>query len=349
MKVEIFSLQSKEKWEKVLTTFPDERTDIYYTPEYYQTWLEHEDGEAFCFFFEEDEYRLLYPFFRKEIFEFELNETYYDIFNAYGYGGVLSNSNSIPEVILKSFNEEFNKWCRENNIVAEFIRENPLFNSFIREAKYDKVRRNVYIKLNESEYILPSRTARQNVNKAIKSGLKPVIDKELKSMPDFIRLYTKTAMRLGMDKYYHFGELYFNNIKNYLGKDTTLINIEFDNKIIASTIFFKYQKTGNCHLAASDFDYKQFRMNDLMFNTAIDFANQLGCNTLCIGGGTSTDPRDSLFKFKEKFGNLPLDVYVGKKVINEEIYEELVKKWEEKNFEIKDDYKNYFLKYRIRK
>ncbi len=349
MKVEIFTLHSREKWEKVLAEFPGESTDIYYTPGYYQTWIEHEEAEAFCFFFEQDEYRLLYPFFRKEITEFELDKPSYDIFNAYGYGGVLSNVDAIPSEIKESFNNEFTKWCLENNVIAEFIRENPLFNSFIREAKYDKVRSNVYIKFNGPEYVLPGRTARQNVNKAIKSGLMPDIDTSLDTLSDFIKLYSKTAKRLEMNKYYQFEDLYFENIRKYIGKDTTLINVKFKNKIIASTLFFKYSKTGNCHLAASDFDFKQYRMNDLMFNTAIEYANQLGCNTLCIGGGTSTDPQDSLFRFKEKFGNLPLDVYVGKKVINSEIYDNLVKRWEEQNFEIKNNYKNYFLKYRIKK
>ena len=53
--------------------------------------------------------------------------------------------------------------------------------------------------------------------------------------------------------------------------------------------------------------------NDLLYKAAIERAKELDMKFVSIGGGTTTDLNDGLFRFKSKYGNIVKDVFIGKK------------------------------------
>ena len=123
---EIFCLTDSDKWNKYLKMLPREMQDIYFTPEYYSLYENNNDGKAFCFFYNEGDNIALYPFLKNSIRDlgFDLDKEYYDIQGAYGYNGVLTNNTS--QTFLHSFFDCVNEFCKQNNIIAEFLRINPI-------------------------------------------------------------------------------------------------------------------------------------------------------------------------------------------------------------------------------
>ena len=71
----------------------------------------------------------------------------------------------------------------------------------------------------------------------------------------------------------------------------------------------------------------------------------LNLSNFFLGGGNSKSKNDNLYKFKEKMANMKHQYYIGKKIHNHDIYEFIIKKWENKFPNLKKMYKNHLLKY----
>ena len=148
MDVEVYTLNDIQKWHALLKEIPEMYQDIYFLPQYYQTWEQHEQAIPYCLVYKKQGIIIAYSFFKKIINEFNLSADYFDIFSAYGYGGIISNVEFVPKDIIAEFNATFMEWCTSNNIIAELIRCHPLLpkeTNHLRPAQYVEVRTNVYI------------------------------------------------------------------------------------------------------------------------------------------------------------------------------------------------------------
>lgn len=333
-----------EDWVLALENFPLENRDINYLPNWYRTWIDHEKAEAKCIYAIVDGYHLLYPFFLKRINNYELDREYFDIQSAYGYGGVIASSLDIPDSTAKKFNKLVDEWLTENNVIAEFIRVHPLLNHFKRDADYCLVRRNVYVETNDL-YRIPDKQARQNIAKSKLLNVTAVYDKDMEHMDEFMRLYSTTAERLNMHHYYRFGPEYFESVKNELREYASLIHVVWNDVIIASGLYFNYNGRANLHLAGSLYEYQHLRPNDMLYDATINYSIKTGATILNLGGGTTSSPDDSLFRFKSKYSNQHKDVLIGKKIINQNVYSKIIGTWEQKHPQLQERYNNYFLKY----
>ncbi|HLO90440.1 MAG TPA: GNAT family N-acetyltransferase [Lentimicrobium sp.] len=343
MEFNIYNVESTG-WKAAFDLIPNELKDLNFTPEWYQTWINHEAAEPICIHFEEDGFHFLYPFFRRRIKNYNLSKEYFDIQSAYGYGGVIVSHSIIPPALGHVFNKLTSSWLHDNNIVAEFIREHPLLTSFRRKAEYNTVRKNVYIETSAS-YKIPDKCARQNIAKALSHNATILYDEECNYLPEFIKLYQMTARRLGMHPYYNFSDDYFYKVKNLLGNHCCLIHIIKDDVIIASAMYLIYNDRANLHLTASRVEYQIIRSNDLLYYAAIEYSKKRGVKTLNVGGGLTADANDSLFRFKLKYASYQKDVMVGKNILNPAVYENLTKAWESRYPGLVKKYDNYLLKY----
>jgi serine/alanine adding enzyme len=347
MDFRIFSVADSNSWNEILDEYPEERQFLYFKPEYLQSWMVYEQAIPYCAYAKANGTSLIYPFLKKQINNAELGGDYYDIFTAYGYGGVMTNSNAyLSPVLVEQFNENFNHWCERENVVTEFIREMPFTNFRIRNADYQIVRKNACI-ICKGAYHLDCKKTRRNIRIATEKGLFAELDDDLESLGHFQELYTEMAVNHCFEPFYFFDDCYFQNILKYLKSYTRIINIKRDNDILASMLVFQYAKKASMHLACSKPDPDKCFPNDFLFYSSICELIKHGVTYICLGGGTTANKNDSLFRFKHKFSNLSLDVYIGKKVINTEVYHELIRQWEIKNPSLKEKYRNYFQKYRL--
>lgn len=94
MNTKILTLDDSLEWSRLLSQFPSERKDVYFTPEYYFLYEAYGDGVATCFVFEKEGEIALYPFLINPIttLGYKLDKEYYDIQGAYGYNGIITSS-----------------------------------------------------------------------------------------------------------------------------------------------------------------------------------------------------------------------------------------------------------------
>lgn len=349
---DLLSLTNACKWSEYLKRFSLDQRDIYFMPEYYSIYETIGEGLAQCFVYEEDNNVVLYPFLKNSVnkLSYSLDNQYYDIQGVYGYNGILTNNNSQP--FLNSFFDCFDNYCKQNNIIAEFSRINPLLqNPLLNRINYDLIhdRDNINVNLlnenvfdTEYEY-----STRKNVRKAIKSGLtfNAVLGDEISDLMlvSFSQIYTHTMKRNNVDEYYYFDKNYFTDISTRLGKKSLFVFVLLDKQIISCELVLLGSKIAYSFLGGTLSDYYQYRPNDFLKHETISLLKEKGFDNFLLGGGS-----EGVFKYKKSFskdGVIPF--YIGKKIHNIPIYNMVVKQWESKYPEKIEKHKNILLKYRF--
>lgn len=353
MNYRIYDLLQKKEWKKYLELLPISQQDIYFTPEYYELYERKGDGKAQCFVFEDSGDIAVYPFLENSINElgYKFNDEYYDIQGAYGYNGVAASSYNI-RFRIKFFNA-FNKYCKNNNIIAEFTRFNPIlqnhkFSNYLNTIKQNQ---NIILDLSNTDIWMNcyERAARKNVNKAIRSGLrvKYFSGSEITSSytQKFFDIYVITMTRKSVDDFYYFNKEYFQEIARKLSKNSLYFFTFKDEIVISCELVLLSKKIGYSFLGGTLSKYFEFRPNDILKHEIINVLKKRNYSYFCLGGGYCIN--DGIFNYKKKFAkNGIFAFYIGKKIHNQKIYDKIVKQWEEKYPEKKKKYKNYLLKYR---
>lgn len=321
---------SCSEWNEYLDKMPIKMRDIYYRSEYYMIQEINGDGEGKLFIFEEDERLAIYPFMLNEIEGYDLDDRYYDIETAYGYGGPIVNC--MDSNFIERFEKSFNEYCLEENIVAEFIRFHPIIKNeyiFKENIHVSHNRFTVYTDLTKSiDEIWDNDIISKNRNmirKAIKSGLEVDFDEDIS---DFKDIYKTTMDKVTAEEYYYFNDKFYEALKKI---NKVCINVKLNSEIVASAIFLRGNEYFHYHLSGSKKEYLKYSPNNLMLWEAIKYAKESGFKIFHFGGGLGDSVNDKLFKFKKSFGKGIGDFYIGKRIHNSEVYNYLINTWEVKN------------------
>ncbi len=350
MKWQIIHPFENQVWHHLLKRFPD--ADIYFLPEYHRSHELNGDGEACAFVFEQEEQVLFYPFFMRQIVnigEEPVSGRWYDLETVYGYSGPLCTTTD--ESFLEQAWMTFAKWCQEKCVVAEFIRFNPVLVNFCSAGSSCSLtldRETVTVRLDCSESELWAsypQVHRNMVRKAIGKSLvcEPVSLDE--GMTEFKRLYAMTMDRAGAHPYYYFSGTYFSHVADSLGEHVRLFQVRDQDRTIAASLFFVYDGSIYYHLSGSHTDYLQSAPNNLLLHGVADWGRKNGFQQLFLGGGRTSAPGDSLFRFKAGLSRLRLPFYTGRRVHNRQAYEALCAQWMLQAGVIERP--NYFLLYRM--
>lgn len=338
------------EWGKWLALLPKEMRDVYFTPEYYSLYEAYGDGEAQCFVFEKDGALALYPFLKNPItpLGYQLDQEYYDIQGAYGYNGLITNNTD--KDFLGQFWAAFDEWCQQNNIVAEFMRFHPLMkNHLLGEEHYKLIhdRNTVYLDLTQSEdniFAGFDKGTRQHIRKSAMSiEIRPV-ERTEENVQIFYRIYRENMEHVNSIPYLFFNLQHFRNMFQQE-------NIEFfiawqnDTPIACYSGLVSEEYYGN-YLRASLTDYNRTGVNPLMYWSMIRSAKAHGCHYVHFGGGTSGDPNNSLLHYKMNFSKTLSEFWIGKKVHNQTIYDQIVEQWETNYPDSYEPHKAMLLGYR---
>ncbi len=353
--IKILTLENQIEWENLLNQFPEKFQDIYFTPEYLKIQENEGYGKAFCFTFKKGNNIALYPFLKNKISseKFKLNEKYFDIETPYGYGGPILNSDN--QKFTEDFYEAFHKYCVDSNIIAEFVRYHPFCENFPNKKYIPnfKDRNTVIINLTKNYYDIWEKEYhsknRNIIRKAQNGGMKIHIisHPSLKDIEIFSEIYLKTMKKLNADEFYFFSSKYIRNTFVNLSKNTYLFNVlNKENEIVCTSIFFHYQNNFHYHLSART-EKSDNTVNNFLIDSAIQFAQSIGCLKLHLGGGRTNHEEDTLLKFKQSFSKDKGEFYIGKKIHNETIYNHVINEWETQNPDKKEDLKNILLRYKF--
>lgn len=323
-------------------------SDIYYANEYISLYLKS-DEEIFNFEYTDNNKTFINKAIKRRISRIggiEVNDEFYDLETAYGYGGYYTDTDD--RTFIGKAIRKYEEKCEEENIIAEFIRFNP-FNSFpllysdiLDFNLYD--RDTVVINLShEHEKIKAnySSSLKRNINKAKRHGLEyKQLEINEENILKFYTLYKATMKRKNALDFYFFDLSYFKTLLTI--RSVQLHCIILNDIIVNMVITFNSGSLIYYHLGATDSEYYHLNPNPLLFDSLIK-KHETSNQYLYLGGGTTSEESDHLLKFKKKFSEETKPFYIAGKIFNNEIYSRYVKIWEQQG----DREAKYFLKYRL--
>ena len=344
--LKILQFENKEEWNKIVKSFSN--YDIYYLNEYISPFCLIDKIEPLLIYFKGKTMELCYVVEKSDIanyskFEGKLPEyNFFDISTPYGYGGPLvKNFNSDD---LEIFFKELIKWANDENIVSQFIRFHPLIENhecFSNFCEIKNLKKSVKLSLDSEEIVYKNMDTkcRNMIQKALKNGIKIVIDNSQKAQDCFINLYKETMRRNNANDYYYFNDIFFKELFLNLKHNYNLFNAIYEGKTISSAIIFHCNKTLHYHLSANDRRYMHLAPNNLLLYEVACFGAKNMYQEFHLGGGVKIE--DGLLSFKKGFNkNGLIDFYIGRNIFDIIKYNELMelRKKIDEDFDMKNVY-----------
>ncbi len=249
----------------------------------------------------------------------------------------------------RTFYQHFDSYCRLNNIVAEFTRFHPMLQNheFSRdnmEVLYNRTTCSVDLRPDYQEIWKNTYSSnnRNMIRRAIKTGVS--CETESADIEAFHSMYLKTMSHVNAEDFYFFSMNYFSKLSTLDG--FRQIRVDLGGRQVASLILLIYGSYAHYHLAGRDIYQAPPGVANLVLDEAVKYAKNMGCKTLHLGGGSSSFENDGLYRFKCGFSNRKTDFFIGKKVHNYSIYNQLCEYWEKRHPHKKKKFNGLLLKYR---
>ncbi len=315
------------KWRDICQRFSN--VDIYYYPEYVYLFELNGDGEAQCYvYYESPTDIVLYPFLKRCINDLEsfadipLNIS--DIISPYGYGGYFRSSDLVD---MEKFYESFQAYCRQNQIVSEFIRFNPILKNQCyspKDVQSHQWNETVVMDLTqplEDLWTSMAPSCRNKIRKSKNCAVDIVIDHDAAHLETFYSIYCKTMERLGSQDYYFFPLKWFEDMLTLLKEHSVLFHALYRDSTIMSGIFLFTKDIINYFLSGSVYEMRNLASNNLMIYEVALWAQKQGIRYFHLGGGYL--PNDNLFRFKASFSPLHTPFYTGEAIHDQNLYRAL--------------------------
>ncbi|MCU7557552.1 GNAT family N-acetyltransferase [Macrococcus capreoli] len=339
--------QNKDEWDQIVNN--SDLTDVYHTWGYLNGYYLNGDGDPLLFYFKTDTTEIINVVIKRDIHaDKRFSEVlkpgrYFDFISPYGYGGTLIQSSNDSDI--NNYFEEYNNYCIKNKIVSEFVRFHPIKNNFdLINNEYDIITLGETIALDlSSEDIVWSNIQsrmRNKIRKANKDGVEIYFSNDRALLDTFIDIYEETMNKNNADSYYFFNREYYESIVNDLKYNFLFCYAKKDGEIISIAIILLGNQILHYHLSGTRQSFNNLAPNNnVLLNTAL-WGSLNGYKLFHLGGGLGSST-DELLNYKKKFNkNSNLRFSIGKKIFNQEMYNELVKI---RNFESQ---KSFFPEYR---
>lgn len=345
-KVTIVGLEEKEQWNQIVTSFKN--YDVFYLAEYVQAFKLHGDGEPVLFYYNDGKTKAINVIMKRDISEMKYFKDkiekgkYFDATSPYGYGGFIIEGDNYKEV-----NQQYEKFCKENNIICEFVRFHLLehyenkYNGQAQIIKHNIIRS---LDLKPEDMLMDfEHKVRKNIKKANRNELEIQIDTEGKTLDSFLEIYYKTMDRNSAEKDYYFSKEFFETI-NTMKNHFVYFNVLYENKVISTELVIYSENNCYSYLGGTFEEYFNLRPNDFLKYEIIKWAYRKGIKNFILGGGYGGED-DGIYRYKKSFApNGIYDFYIGKKIFQPGKYKELVElRKKEKDFEVNS---NFFPEYR---
>ena len=310
-------------------------------------------NETKLFVYRNSEKMWVYPFSQQVIdskFIKDSTKFFYDIESPYGYYGPFSNTKDSGFIL--SANSKFNSWCVENNIIAEFVRFNPLFQNqdlrFGIDITFNRKTLGFNLEnLPNIEKIFDSKMMNQ-VNNYKKYNVSIEVSSSYDLYNQFVNLYKKKMVFLKAQEFYLFSNSSFNNLFEFIKNNGIFVTACIQKKLIGGMIILFDNKNAYYHLSAINPENKISGITNAMLYYTIKYFFNKKFNIFFLGGGNSNSLNDKLYRFKKKMANEEYDFYIGKKIYNKEKYNEIISNWSKMYPYLNNSYKEFLLKYKYK-
>lgn len=304
--------------------------DIYFDDYYCIVNEEIELGKAVHYEFKSCSGRIISNFIKRKIPLKNVEGEWFDIRTPYGYGGPLIVQANNKTKLLEEYREDFSSFCKNNNIVTEFVRFHPIAqNALDFQEVYDvvfdrhTVGTNLFIS-NDPINTEFSKNCRKNIRRAINKGLTYKVIEQADNLDEFLSIYYETMERNKALEFYYFEKEYFSKLISYFRERLIVIYIYYEDKIIAAGLYFVSHNTVHIHLSGTLNEYMFLNPPYILRYAVVKWSLDHGIKYIHHGGGRTSAQDDSLYKFKKQFGqNTDFDFYIGEKIWNASMYEEV--------------------------
>jgi len=324
-KLQLF--ETENDWNNILSTY--NIYDVYFKYEYHLLWCKNEDKPFICITTNGNEF-IVHPFIKRQIpIETKVGEKNYDLISPYGFSGLFISDSISSETII-NHNKQLSEYCNEHSIVSEFVRFNP-FHSHI--GKLMEIYELIYI--GDTIYVDLRKTMdeifreyqhnnRKNIKKAEREGIEVVFEfKEIAKLKEYFELYNHTMERNDADEFYKFTYEFFERISKKMKNNVFFAHAIKDGRIISTELVTYDKKIGYSFLGGTLEEFYPSRPNNLLKHKIVEKLKNMGVEYYYLGGGYSKE--DGIYNYKKSFApNNTKEFYVGRKIYNQEKYDELV-------------------------
>lgn len=325
MNLQVITIDENDKWDSIVRSF--KKYSTYYLRDYAEAFQLQGDGTPLLFYFNNGITRAMNVVMKRDIakdrnFIGKLDEGFYfDFSTPYGYGGFVVEGEDTDEL-----NKEYNRYCRENKIISEFVRFD-LFNDFVK--KYDgyiETRTHNVIRsldMDPAAIIMDFKhKVRSNLRRAAENNLTVEIDYSGNKINDFLAVYYNTMKRNEADNFYYFPKEFFKSI-NLMKNNVAYFYVVYENRIISVELVLYDDNNCYSYLGGTDCEYFNLRPNEFLKYEIIKWAYKKGLKNYVLGGGYGED--DRLFSYKKSFApNGIVDFYIGQKIFISSLYQEIL-------------------------
>ena len=223
--------------------------DIYFETDYGRLYEKSEGGTCEVFSHHSPIGNIRHMFIKRKVPIRIDDTTYYDLITPYEYGGpvILDCGVGEKEELVKEFEIAFGHYCRENNIVSEFVRFHPLVeNAMDFHGCYQVAHSRNTVGTNLRDYEDPfmdefSKSARRSIRRALRAGVDFRVIEGPDDLGDFKEIYYSTMDRNKAPDFYYFGDDYFKACLQLFRKNIVLVEANYQGKTIASGLYFVYR------------------------------------------------------------------------------------------------------------
>lgn len=289
---------------------------LYFSSNYTNIVASFENGTERTFSFNQGKEYAKFNYIKRDISD-EISSLekgkYFDLISPFDYGGIEYSST----LILKDFFKSFSKWCFENNIISVFIRFAPMYsfdyraiNQYINLKKVNEL---IYIDLEKDFWSNYSRGRKSNINRIKKLNYR--VDRIL--FDDFYPLYIESMKRNKAHAYYFFDkEVLYSLVKENIAR---LYGIYIEDKLVSTIMIFDDIDKSYYFLGGAITNKLVLDANAMLFHEVALMLKKEGKSMFFLGGG-----REGVYNFKRRFSKKTLPYYIGYKVYNTKIYNELI-------------------------
>ncbi len=301
--------------------------DIYFEPAYARLY-ETEECKAEEFRYE-CEYGVITNLFLKRKINISLNDgiQYYDIITPYGYGGPVIHSTTDKAKLIDAYMSEFKRYTENGHIVDEFVRFHPIIGNGVDfkdayQSIYDRKTVGTNLKYEDVIGAEFSKHRRKDIRRILKDpDIRYEVDEHPDTLDDFIAIYYSTMDRDDAGEYYYFPQEYFRQMLDSFPGHITTGKVFLGDKLIAMGVYFRYGKYLHAHLSGTLSEYLEYSPAYILKYALALYGHEKGYELIHYGGGSSSSPENSLYRFKREFGkNTEFDFYMAKKIWNQDIY-----------------------------
>ncbi len=254
------------------------------------------DDELLCAAMGTDDGTVLYPLVLRRV-----DAEARDLTSPYGYGGALCWNSENTVALAYRFWTEFDDWAREHRVISEFVR-GSLFDDILPHPGWSRVRSTNFVRVLEPDSEVLQECApkvRQNVRKALRSGVSVRVDREGRLGEDFHRIYSATMERLDSADWYRFPPGFFSRLHTGFGDRAVYFAALHDGVPVSIDLVLLGRDTAYYFLGGTSSEASRLRPNDLVKATVMEWLADHGYRRYVLGGGVT--PGDGLERYKKGF------------------------------------------------